>query len=91
MDGPVIILMAFVKISQFCEHRSSHFSAHIQYNFHTHTKWTSGGMAMYINHVNYANEIGNVYCCLRNKVVELNQFQIDNFCSGCKMFKGGGE
>ncbi len=44
---------------------------------------------MYINHVNYANEIGNVYCCLRNKVVELNQFQIDNFCSGCKMFKGG--
>ncbi len=46
---------------------------------------------MYINHVNYANEIGNVYCCLRNKVVELNQFQIDNFCSGCKMFKGGNE
>lgn len=25
MNGPVIILMVFVKISQFCEHRSSPF------------------------------------------------------------------
>lgn len=43
---------------------------------------------MFINHVNYVNENGTVYCCLRNKLVEFNQLQINHFCSGCNMKKG---
>jgi hypothetical protein len=41
-----------------------------------------------ITHMNYKNEEGNVYCCLRNKVVSLNKVQTLHFCSTCTMFKG---
>ncbi|MFE5323935.1 hypothetical protein ACFQ88_35195 [Paenibacillus sp. NPDC056579] len=43
----------------------------------------------YINHVHYANMQGNVYCCLRNKIVPLNESQIKDYCQGCTMFRGG--
>lgn len=41
-----------------------------------------------ITHMNYANEEGNVYCCLRNKVVPLNHLHTLNYCASCPMFKG---
>ncbi|MNI04896.1 hypothetical protein D3C73_578340 [compost metagenome] len=39
----------------------------------------------HMNHVNLKNE---VYCCLRNKVVELDPTQKGQFCNGCKMYAG---
>lgn len=42
----------------------------------------------HINHINLANTTGNVYCCLRNKIVRLNESQIADYCSGCKMNRG---
>lgn len=42
----------------------------------------------WITHMNYTNEEGNIYCCLRNKVVPLNQLQTLSYCSSCAMFKG---
>lgn len=41
-----------------------------------------------VTHTNYKNQDGHIYCCLRNKVVELNQQQQEQFCQGCKMFGG---
>ncbi|MFC0213732.1 hypothetical protein ACFFK0_14905 [Paenibacillus chartarius] len=41
-----------------------------------------------IRHDNYRNESGEVYCCLRNRVVVLGQEQQDSFCQGCPMFAG---
>ncbi|OXM85947.1 hypothetical protein [Paenibacillus rigui] len=42
----------------------------------------------YVNHLNYANKNGNVYCCLRNKIVQLGEEQVSNYCRGCTMFNG---
>lgn len=42
----------------------------------------------YVNHLNVANKNGNVYCCLRNKIVQLGEMQVTNYCLGCTMFKG---
>ncbi|MCZ8511315.1 hypothetical protein O9H85_02450 [Paenibacillus filicis] len=42
---------------------------------------------MYANHMNLAKE-GQVYCCLRNKIVPLNGEQVEAYCSGCPMNKG---
>lgn len=41
-----------------------------------------------ITHMNLTNEDGNVYCCLRNKIVLLNDLQVLNYCSSCTMNKG---
>ncbi|MFD0679181.1 MULTISPECIES: hypothetical protein [unclassified Paenibacillus] len=41
-----------------------------------------------VTHNNYKNQDGHIYCCLRNKVVELNKQQEEQFCQGCKMFGG---
>lgn len=41
-----------------------------------------------ITHINYKNLDGLIYCCLRNRVVELNRQQEEQFCQGCKMFGG---
>jgi hypothetical protein len=41
-----------------------------------------------ITHVNYMDQDGQIYCCLRNRVVKLDQQQQEQFCSGCKMFAG---
>lgn len=41
-----------------------------------------------INHVNYSTDQDEVYCCLRNRVVKLNEEHKQEFCAGCKMFKG---
>ncbi|WP_281889712.1 hypothetical protein [Paenibacillus sp. YYML68] len=41
-----------------------------------------------IKHINLKDEKGNVYCCLRNKVVCLDEQQIQQFCSGCGMLEG---
>ncbi|MVP01984.1 hypothetical protein [Paenibacillus lutrae] len=41
-----------------------------------------------IHHINYQNADNEVYCCLRNKVVRLDDYQKNTFCGGCKMFAG---
>ena len=41
-----------------------------------------------INHVNYKDQDGNIYCCLRNKIVKLDDQQRQTFCNGCSMFAG---
>ncbi|MCZ8523531.1 MULTISPECIES: hypothetical protein [Paenibacillus] len=41
-----------------------------------------------INHVNLTDTNGKIYCCLRNKIVSLDESQKQNFCGGCKMFAG---
>jgi hypothetical protein len=38
--------------------------------------------------MNYCNEKDEIYCCLRNKVVKLDQLQLERFCQSCKMFGG---
>ncbi|UUZ95920.1 hypothetical protein LJK87_16990 [Paenibacillus sp. P25] len=43
---------------------------------------------MYANHVNYVNKEGKVYCCLRNKVVPLDEAQVLGYCAGCPMNRG---
>jgi hypothetical protein len=45
----------------------------------------------YIQHMNHTNANGAVYCCLRNRLVTLNQLQILNYCSSCKMHNGNEE
>jgi len=44
-----------------------------------------------IRHINLKNTNGEVYCCLRNKVVSLNEEQMSRFCRGCPMFAGTAE
>jgi hypothetical protein len=39
-------------------------------------------------HDNYRSEKGEVYCCLRNRIVLLNAAQLSSFCAGCRMFAG---
>ncbi|WNR45179.1 hypothetical protein [Paenibacillus roseipurpureus] len=41
-----------------------------------------------ITHVNVCNEVNEIYCCLRNKIVKLDANQKEQFCQGCKMFAG---
>lgn len=44
-----------------------------------------------ITHVNVCNADGEIYCCLRNKIVKLDATQQKDFCQGCKMFAGNAE
>ncbi|WP_284644157.1 hypothetical protein [Paenibacillus silviterrae] len=41
-----------------------------------------------IRHVNLADQQGRVYCCLRNRVVDLDDAQKERFCSSCIMYAG---
>lgn len=41
-----------------------------------------------INHINLTDANGQVYCCLRNRIVQYDQTHRDKFCSGCKMYNG---
>ncbi|KQX44696.1 MULTISPECIES: hypothetical protein [unclassified Paenibacillus] len=41
-----------------------------------------------ITHVNVCNTENEIYCCLRNKIVKLDDQQKEQFCTGCKMFAG---
>ena len=41
-----------------------------------------------IKHINIADESGQVYCCLRNKVVKLDKEQKKGFCGSCRMYAG---
>jgi hypothetical protein len=41
-----------------------------------------------IRHHNFCNENGEIYCCLRNRVVQLDGEQLRRFCQGCGMFAG---
>lgn len=41
-----------------------------------------------INHINYCTNEQEVYCCLRNRVVRLDDNHKADFCSGCKMLNG---
>lgn len=43
---------------------------------------------MKINHINYVDSNNQIYCRLRNRVVEFNQTQQRDFCSSCPMFRG---
>lgn len=40
------------------------------------------------NHINYSTDQQEVYCCLRNRVVQLTEEHKQDFCGGCKMFNG---
>jgi hypothetical protein len=41
-----------------------------------------------ISHYNYRNSDNEIYCCLRNKIVALDNDQMEQFCNGCKMYDG---
>jgi hypothetical protein len=41
-----------------------------------------------INHVNIANEENRIYCCLRNRVVRLDEKHKAAYCAGCSMYEG---
>lgn len=41
-----------------------------------------------INHINLPDAKGQVYCCLRNRVVRYDSVHQSMFCNGCKMFNG---
>lgn len=42
----------------------------------------------FVNHVNIADGKGQVYCCLRNRVVDLTKEHRQTYCGCCKMFNG---
>ncbi|MEK8132194.1 hypothetical protein WMW72_30275 [Paenibacillus filicis] len=44
-----------------------------------------------VHHRNLKDESGRIYCCLRNKVVKLDDRQEHEFCRGCSMFAGDAE
>jgi hypothetical protein len=41
-----------------------------------------------INHINLPDAGGQVYCCLRNRVISYDLSHQNNYCSNCKMFNG---
>ncbi|ALS23883.1 hypothetical protein [Paenibacillus naphthalenovorans] len=41
-----------------------------------------------IRHINLADENSRVYCCLRNKIVKLDEDQKKGFCASCRMYAG---
>lgn len=41
-----------------------------------------------IRHHNIRSGQDEVYCCLRNRVVKLDEQQLSQFCQGCRMFAG---
>lgn len=41
-----------------------------------------------INHINVPDANGQIYCCLRNRIVRFGQDHMDQYCSGCRMFGG---
>lgn len=41
-----------------------------------------------VKHVNLADQEGRVYCCLRNRVVKLDEEQKAGFCRSCIMYSG---
>lgn len=41
-----------------------------------------------INHINLKNVEDQVYCCLRNKIVDLTEQHLVQYCHGCQMFAG---
>ncbi|GAB2671219.1 hypothetical protein ACFQWB_13645 [Paenibacillus thermoaerophilus] len=38
-------------------------------------------------HHNQANEDGQIYCCLRNRIVKLDEKQKQEYCGKCPMFR----
>jgi hypothetical protein len=44
-----------------------------------------------ISHINLADANNEIYCCLRNRVVNLDEAHLKQYCSGCKMFGGEAE
>lgn len=43
------------------------------------------------NHINIADQFGNVYCRKLDKVVELSHSHSEYHCSGCPMFAGSAQ
>ena len=41
-----------------------------------------------INHINVPDAMGQIYCCLRNRVIRYDQNHQSQYCSACKMFNG---
>lgn len=40
------------------------------------------------NHINLTDANGQVYCCLRNRIVALDQKHQQHYCTGCRMYNG---
>jgi len=41
-----------------------------------------------IRHVNVQDSQGRIYCCLRNRIVTLDERQRSGFCRACPMYAG---
>lgn len=41
-----------------------------------------------VKHINVPDKSGQVYCCLRNRIVRLDDEQWRRFCDGCGMYAG---
>lgn len=41
-----------------------------------------------VNHINVADVKGQVYCCLRNRIVVYDEEHRTRYCNGCKMYNG---
>lgn len=46
---------------------------------------------MLINHINYKDVNGLVYCRNRDKVVKLDEEHASNFCKNCKYYAGSAQ
>lgn len=44
-----------------------------------------------VNHINYPDSDGNVYCRKENDVVELTNDFMENNCAGCPFFAGSAQ
>lgn len=41
-----------------------------------------------VKHINLSDPDGRIYCCLRNKIVKLDEVQKEQFCQSCRMYAG---
>lgn len=41
-----------------------------------------------INHINLPDGNGQIYCCLRNRIVRFDRAHQERYCSGCRMYNG---
>jgi hypothetical protein len=48
-------------------------------------------MSKLVNHINLADEEGNVFCRKKNEVVTLDDYHFTNHCSKCDMFVGAAQ
>lgn len=46
---------------------------------------------MLVNHINYKDEQGRVYCRKLDEVIKLDDNHLENHCAGCKFFAGSAQ